>query len=60
MFNCCYGRIKLTENEPLRDNIVTFFYQGNGASRSQGAQYTGPEGISVISNNEIIHSVPTK
>lgn len=30
-------------------HISTFFFQGNGASRSQGAQYAGKQGIRVIS-----------
>lgn len=30
-----------TPSLPQRDDIVTFFYQGNGVSRFQAAQYTG-------------------
>ena len=31
--------------EKLRKDIVTFYFQGMSMPRSQGAQYTGPEGI---------------
>jgi len=42
------NREKYRSEEDLREGIATFFFQGNGASRLQGAIYAGPEGISVL------------
>mmetsp|Transcript_10216 Transcript_10216/g.11742 ORF Transcript_10216/g.11742 Transcript_10216/m.11742 type:complete len:327 (+) Transcript_10216:68-1048(+) len=35
----------MREESSRRHHIETFFFQGNGQARSQGALYTGPEGI---------------
>lgn len=33
---------------PPRDDIITFFFQGNGESRAQASLYAGPQGIKVM------------
>lgn len=53
-----YGReidSKYRDPNDLRENITTLFFQGNGGSRFQGLQYTGPEGLSVISDGVELH-----
>lgn len=39
----------------LRTNIVTFFFQGHVAARSQAALYTGPEGVNIITEHGLLH-----
>lgn len=40
-----------------RENIVTFFFQGNGSSRFQAAIYTGQQGVKVMVQSELVHAV---
>ncbi len=47
----------LDKSTKPRENIETFFYQGNGASRSQAALYAGNNGVKVITKDGIYTSV---
>ena len=40
----------------LRDNVVTFFFQGNNSSRSQATKYTGPESVRCRYNGKDIEA----
>mmetsp|Transcript_4972 Transcript_4972/g.6466 ORF Transcript_4972/g.6466 Transcript_4972/m.6466 type:complete len:296 (-) Transcript_4972:781-1668(-) len=49
--------------ETLREHIVTFYFQGNGASRAQAASYSGPEGVKSLdefgdTHHAISHDAP--
>ena len=37
-----------TMKHPPRDDIITFFFQGNGESRAQASLYAGPQGIRMM------------
>ena len=47
--------ISKTDEKEDRSGIITFFYQGHGASRAQAASYTGEDGVDVLKNNQFFY-----
>lgn len=44
--------LNMRDPSKLRNNVVTFYFQGNNASRGQASMYAGPEGVKCITNDK--------
>jgi len=50
-----YGYSDREDDVEEREDIITLFYQGHGASRAQAASYAGAKGVSVLKDGEELY-----